>query len=121
VRESSAQNSNVISTASSVRIVFALVARKLPLSVCLPDSTHTKVLLTHQAAKFMLEARFGYVPFRLSLLLSHRIGDRPRRTEIVDGASNIHRQQLDHLRNWLSHLSVWLYSSEPDLHLSLCV
>ena len=121
MRESSAQNSNVISTASSVRIVFALVARKLTLSVCLPDSTHTKVLLTHQAAKFTLEARFGYVPFRLSLLLSHRIGDRPRRTEIVDGASNIHRQQLDHLRNWLSHLSVWLYSSEPDLHLSLCV
>jgi len=29
--ESSAQNSNVISTASSVRIVFALVARNLPL------------------------------------------------------------------------------------------
>ena len=89
-------------------------------SVCLTP-TDTKVVLTHQAAKFTLEARFGYVPFRLSLLLSHRIGDRPRRTEIVDGASNIHRQQLDHLRNWLSHLSVWLYSSEPDLHLSLCV
>jgi hypothetical protein len=81
----------------------------------------TKELLTPQAAKLGLEARCSYVPFRLPLLLSHHIGDRPRRTEIVDGTSNINCQQFDRLRNWPSDVSVWLYSSKPDLHLCIRV
>jgi hypothetical protein len=69
--------------------------------------------------KLGLEGRFSDVPFRLSLLLSHHIGDRPRRSEIVDGTSSINCQQLDRLRNRLSDVSVWLYSSKPDLHLCI--
>ena len=60
--------------------------------------------------------RCRYVSFGLSLLLSHHVGDCPRRSEIVDGASDINCQQHDRLRNRLSHVSVWLYSSKPDLH-----
>jgi hypothetical protein len=82
-------------------------------------STDIETLLIHQAAKCWREARFSDVPFRLSLLLSHYIGDRPRRTEIVDGTSDINRQQLDRLPNWLSHVSVWLYSGKPGLHLCI--
>jgi hypothetical protein len=37
----------------------------------------------------------------------------------VDGTSNINCQQHDRLRDRLSHVSVWLYSSKPDLHLCL--
>jgi hypothetical protein len=48
-------------------------------------STDIKTLLIHRAAKCWWKARFSDVPFRLSLLLSHYIGDRPRRTEILDG------------------------------------
>lgn len=80
-----------------------------------------KTLLTHQSREVGLEAWFSYVPFRLPLLLSHHIGDRPRRTEIMDGTSNINCQQLDRLRNWLSNFSVWLHSSKPDLHLCIRV
>ena len=53
------------------------------------------------------------------LLLSHHIGDCPCQSEIVDGTSNINCQQHDRLRNRLSHISVRLYSSEPDLHLCI--
>jgi len=60
--------------------------------------------------------RSRYVSFRLPLLLSHYIGDYPRRSEIVDGTSDINCQQHDRLRNRLSHVSVWLYSSKLDLH-----
>jgi hypothetical protein len=66
-----------------------------------------------------------YIPFReatpsrLPLLLSHHIGDSPRRSEIVDGTSDINCQQHDRLRNRLSHVSVWLYSSKPNLHLCI--
>jgi hypothetical protein len=63
--------------------------------------------------------RSRYVSFRLFLLLSHHIGDCPRRSEIVDGTSDSNCQQHDRLRNWLSHVSVWLYSSKPDLHLCI--
>src|SRR5882757_7392632 len=60
-----------------------------------------------------------YVSFRLPLLLSHHIGDCPPRSEIVDGTSDINCQQHDRLRNRLSYVSVWLYSSKPDLHLCI--
>ena len=63
--------------------------------------------------------RGRYVSFRLPLLLSHHVGDCPRRSEIVDGASDINCQQHDRLRNRLSHVSVWLYSSKSDLHLCI--
>src|ERR1700730_13371037 len=63
--------------------------------------------------------RRRYVSFRLPLLLSRHIGDRPRRSEIVDGTSDINCQQHDRLRNRLSHVSVWLYSSKLDLHLCI--
>ena len=63
--------------------------------------------------------RSRYVSFGLSLLLSHHVGDCPRRSEIVDGASDINCQQHDRLRNRLSHVSVWLYSSKSDLHLCI--
>ena len=53
------------------------------------------------------------------LLLSHHIGHCPRQSEIVDGTSDINCQQHDRLRNPLSHVSVWLYSSKPDLHLCI--
>lgn len=78
-------------------------------------------LLIYQAAKYRWEARFNDVPLRLSLLLSHYIGDRPCRAEILDGTSNINCQQLDRLPNCLSHVSVRLYSSKPGLHLRLRV
>jgi hypothetical protein len=81
--------------------------------------TENKTLLAGHAAKSQLEARFNYVPARLSLLLSHHIGGRARGTEIVDRTLNFNCQQLDRLRDWLPHISVWLYSSERDLH--LCV
>jgi hypothetical protein len=84
-------------------------------------STAIKTLLIHQAAKCWWKARFSDVPFRLSFLLSHYIGDRPRRTEILDGTYNINRQQLDRLPDWLSHVSVWLYSRKPGLHLCIRV
>jgi hypothetical protein len=42
--------------------------------------TTDQKLLIHQAAKCWLEARFSNVPLRLSLLLSHYTGDRPRRS-----------------------------------------
>ncbi len=63
--------------------------------------------------------RSRYVSFGLSLLLSHHVGDCPRRSEIVDGASDINCQQHDRLRNRLLHVSVWLYSSKSDLHLCI--
>jgi hypothetical protein len=63
--------------------------------------------------------RSRYVSFGLSLLLSHHVGDCPRRSEIMDGASDINCQQHDRLRNRLSHVSVWLYSSKSDLHLCI--
>ena len=37
----------------------------------------------------------------------------------MDGTSDINCQQHDRLRNRLSHVSVWLYSSKPDLHLCI--
>jgi hypothetical protein len=37
----------------------------------------------------------------------------------VDGTSDINCQQYDRLRNRLSHVSIWLYSSKPDLHLCI--
>ena len=37
----------------------------------------------------------------------------------MDGTSDINYQQHDRLRNRLSHVSVWLYSSKPDLHLCI--
>ena len=52
-------------------------------------------------------------------MLSRHIGDCPPRSEIVDGTSDINYQQHDRLRNRLSHVSVWLYSSKPDLHLCI--
>ena len=39
----------------------------------------------------------------------------------MDGASGINCQQHDRLRNRLSHVSVWLYSSKPDLHLRVLI
>jgi hypothetical protein len=63
--------------------------------------------------------RSRYVSFRLPLLLSHHIGDCPRRSEIVGGTSDINCQQHHRLRNRLSHVSVWVYSSKPDLHLCI--
>jgi hypothetical protein len=84
-------------------------------------STDIKALLIHQAARCWWEARLSDVPFRLSLLLSHYIGDCPRRTKILDRTSNINCQQLDRLPHRLSHVSVWLYSSKPGLHLCIRV
>ena len=37
----------------------------------------------------------------------------------MDGTSDINCQQHDRLRNRLSYVSVWLYSSKPDLHLCI--
>jgi hypothetical protein len=37
----------------------------------------------------------------------------------VDGTSDFNCQQHDRLRNRLSHVSVWLYSSKFDLHLRI--
>jgi hypothetical protein len=84
-------------------------------------STEIETLVIHQAPECWWEARFSDVPFRLSLLLSYYIGDRPRRTEILDGTSNINCQQLDRLPYRLSHVSVRLYSSKPGLHLCIRV
>jgi len=42
--------------------------------------------------------RSRHVSSRLPLLLSHHNGDCPRRSEIVDGTSNINCQQHDRLR-----------------------
>jgi hypothetical protein len=84
-------------------------------------STGIKTLLIHQAAKCWWKARFSDVPFRLSLLLPHHVGDRSRRTEILDGTSHINYQQLDRLPNCLSHVSVWLYSGKPGFHLCIRV
>jgi hypothetical protein len=68
-----------------------------------------------------LEAQISDVPFGLYLVLSHYIGDRPRRTEILDGTSHINCQQRRRLRDWVSYFSVWPYSSKPDLHLCIHV
>jgi hypothetical protein len=54
-------------------------------------------------------------------VLSHHIGDCPRQSEIVDGTSYINCQQHDRLRNRHSYVSVWLYSSKPDLHLRVLI
>jgi hypothetical protein len=43
------------------------------------------------AGKLQLEARFSYVPLRLPFVFSHRLGDNPRRTQIVDRASYFDR------------------------------
>ena len=37
----------------------------------------------------------------------------------MDGTSDINCQQHDRLRNRLSHVSVWLYSSKSNLHLCI--
>ena len=65
------------------------------------------------------EVQVCNVPFRLPILLAHYIGDYPRQSEIVDGASDIDCQQHDCLRNRFSHVPIWLYSSKPDLHLCI--
>ena len=89
--------------------------RLLEFPVRLEERFATAVEETMNATR----GRCRYVSFGLSLLLSHHVGDCPRRSEIVDGASDINCQQHDRLRNRLSHVSVWLYSSKPDLHLCI--
>jgi hypothetical protein len=48
-------------------------------------STDIKTLQIHQAAKCWGEARSSDVPFRLALLLSDYLGDRPRRRKAWAG------------------------------------
>jgi hypothetical protein len=55
---------------------------------------HQSVTYSLSAAKCWWKARFSDVPFRLSLLLAHYIGDRPSRTEILGGTSNIDYHSL---------------------------
>ena len=66
---------------------------------------------------------FGFcdVPFGLSLVFAHRLGDNTARTKILDRTPYRNYQQLDRLCHWIANSTAWLYSSKPVLHLRIRV
>ena len=54
-------------------------------------------------------------------MLSHRVGDNPRRTKIVDRAPCFNCQLLDRLCHWIANVTVWPHSGKPVLRLCIRV
>jgi hypothetical protein len=57
---------------------------------------------------------FDYLSCFLTILATILLGRKS-----MDRTSDINCQQHGRLRNRLSHVSAWLYSSKPDLHLCI--
>jgi hypothetical protein len=62
---------------------------------------------------------FRDVPFRLSFLFSHRLGDNPARAKVLDWTPYRNSQQRDCLCNCIADITAWLYSGKPVLHLRI--